>query len=82
MPRAMGWLTWDKQAQHENQDGESRPPSYQLGHDEADPNELIPDRKLGGGYDDYYNGDIYDSPISRYEQEWETNPFVFPEEEK
>ncbi|KAI2625844.1 hypothetical protein GGR54DRAFT_517526 [Hypoxylon sp. NC1633] len=40
--------------------------------DDLDPNELIPDRKLGDeNYNDYFNGDIYDQPVSCYEQEWE-----------
>ncbi|KAI2473229.1 hypothetical protein F4781DRAFT_380989 [Annulohypoxylon bovei var. microspora] len=39
---------------------------------ETDPNELIPDRKLGKGYNDYFNGDIYEETPCKQTQDWET----------
>ncbi|KAI1418700.1 hypothetical protein F5Y13DRAFT_5301 [Hypoxylon sp. FL1857] len=53
---------------------ETKNPSNQNG---LDYNELIPDRKLehiGVEYNDYFNGDIYDDPVCRYEQDWEIDP--------
>ncbi|KAK6950908.1 hypothetical protein Daesc_007436 [Daldinia eschscholtzii] len=51
-------------------------------HDEVklDPNDLIPDRKLGSitKYDDYFNGDIYEDQPSKYEQEWEIDTAKYP----
>ncbi|KAI1107089.1 hypothetical protein F4804DRAFT_240680 [Jackrogersella minutella] len=49
----------DKKGSHEEEE-----------EDETHPNQLIPDRKLGGTYDDYFNGDIYDNPKSPGEAEW------------
>ncbi|KAI0885613.1 uncharacterized protein GGS22DRAFT_131273 [Annulohypoxylon maeteangense] len=50
---------------------EKRDPSlYDQG--DSDPNLLIPDRKLGKGYDDYFNGDIYEQSPCKHVQDWET----------
>lgn len=45
--------------------------------DESDPNCLIPDGRLGKErFKEYFNGDVYDGPPFRYEQDWEIDTFV------
>ncbi|KAI2779813.1 hypothetical protein F4815DRAFT_472289 [Daldinia loculata] len=47
--------------------------------DESDPNCLIPDGRLGKErFKEYFNGDVYDGPPFRYEQDWEIDTATLP----
>ncbi|KAI1211762.1 uncharacterized protein F4807DRAFT_401046 [Annulohypoxylon truncatum] len=64
-------MHWFKQDVKSINDDEKRN-SSSYDQDEIDPNLLIPDRKLGKDYDDYFNGDIYGQSPCRHVQQWET----------
>ncbi|KAI1662617.1 hypothetical protein F4813DRAFT_384202 [Daldinia decipiens] len=47
--------------------------------DDEDPNYLIPDGRLGKErFQEYFNGDVYDGPPFRYEQDWEIDTATLP----
>lgn len=71
-------MNWVKRVQTTIYGETKKEPSIYEFND-RDIDSLIPDRKLGNGYDDYFNGDIYETPPSKNAQEWEVNSYVFPE---
>ncbi|KAI0896791.1 hypothetical protein F4806DRAFT_496094 [Annulohypoxylon nitens] len=71
-------MNWVKRVQTTIYGETKKEPSIYEFND-RDIDSLIPDRKLGNGYDDYFNGDIYETPPSKNAQEWEINSYVFPE---